>query len=160
MVAARHCLFAVLLLVGGCASLTPYQPLTEGLGFTEQKIESNRYRISFTASSRTPAATVEGYLLRRAAELTLAESFDYFLIADQAASGAPRSRSPVSIGVGGYGGSYGSGIGIGFGTGLGSGPPWQAYADVQMFAAPKPADQPRAYDARQVLANVPPPPPP
>jgi hypothetical protein len=142
------------LALAGCASLTPYQQLAGGLGYAEQKIESNRYRVSYTASSRTPASQVDDYLLYRAAELTLQDGADHFVLTGKSYSGSPVNGSPVTIGVGGYGGSYGSGIGIGFGTGVGDGPPWQAFADIVTYRGAKPADEPRAYDARAVIDSL------
>jgi hypothetical protein len=67
-----------------CVTTTPYQPLKGGEGYSEQRIESNRYTVRFSGNPSTPRQTVESYLLYRAAELTLANGYDHFLIADQA----------------------------------------------------------------------------
>ena len=47
------------------------------------KSRSNRVRISFSGNSLTDRDTVENYLLFRAAELTLQQNKDYFIIADR-----------------------------------------------------------------------------
>lgn len=88
------CLAVVLLVaLGACArGPTPYvaaDPAVAGsAGYTDQRIEDNRFRVSFAASARTPEALVEDYLLFRAAEVTLAEGFDWFRL--DAATTEPR----------------------------------------------------------------------
>ena len=63
------------------AGPTPYQPAAGyDRGYSEQKIESERYRISFKGNSLTGRETVENYLLYRAAELTLQSGYDTFTI--------------------------------------------------------------------------------
>ena len=56
----------------GCATPTPYQPNIPGQavsgGYSETKIESNRWRVTFAGNTLTSRETVEGYLLFRAAE--------------------------------------------------------------------------------------------
>ena len=79
----RHLLapVAAALAVAACATATPYQPLRgSGGGFAEQRIEPNRYRVSFTGNEYTSRQRVENYLLYRAAELTLAHGYDSFTI--------------------------------------------------------------------------------
>ena len=69
-------------ILGACATATPYQPAGEDnrYGFSEQKVEQNRYRITFRGNSSTKRETVENSLLFRAAELTVQQGFDYFLV--------------------------------------------------------------------------------
>lgn len=45
---------STLLLLAACGTATPYQPALDGYGFKEQKIEGNRYRVSFSGNSLTP----------------------------------------------------------------------------------------------------------
>ena len=67
-----------------CATATPYQPaVSDRYGFEEQRIESNRVRITFRGNSVTDRETVETYLLYRAAELTLQNGQDYFIVANR-----------------------------------------------------------------------------
>lgn len=76
---------ASLALLAGCATPTPYQAADKsGRGFTETRIESNRYRISFEGNSLTERGTVENYLLYRAAELTVENGYDYFTVVHRA----------------------------------------------------------------------------
>ena len=63
-------LVAAALLSSACMTTTPYQPLKGGEGYSEQRIESNRYTVRFFGNAQTPRQTVENYLLYRAAELS------------------------------------------------------------------------------------------
>ena len=63
-------LAAVLVLgvvLAACAKPTPYKPADNGTGYTEQKLEANRYRVTFSGNSVTDRETVDNYLLYRAA---------------------------------------------------------------------------------------------
>lgn len=141
-------------LLAGCATATPYQAATDGYGYAEQKLEANRYRLSFTASSATPRETVRNYLMYRAAELTLANGYDRFLLAEQgvAEEAGRGARTGVSFGLGSFGGSTGFGLGVG--TGLGGGEDLRAQAEVLMYAADAAEVPAAAYDAREVKSNL------
>ena len=72
-------------LLTACATATPYQPaLSDRYGFQEQRIESNRVRITFRGNTLTERETGETYLLYRAAEVTLENGNDYFIVANRA----------------------------------------------------------------------------
>lgn len=78
---------AAALVVGGCASSgTPYQPLSASSeiagGYSDTKLSEGRYRVVFAGNRLTSRETVESYLLFRAAELTLAEGYDWFVVVD------------------------------------------------------------------------------
>ncbi len=47
-------------------------------GYSEQQLEPNRWRVTFSGNSLTDRRTVENYLLYRSAELTLSQGFDWF----------------------------------------------------------------------------------
>ena len=73
---------AALTLLGACATATPYQAASpSSRGFSEQKIEGNRYTVEFSGNSLTDRKTVETYLLFRAAELTRQNGYDHFRVA-------------------------------------------------------------------------------
>lgn len=140
-----------------CATATPYQPRQDGAGYTEQRLETNRYRVSFAGNTATPRETVENYVLYRAAEVTLANGYDHFVTTGGASSGeTERSGSNVGVGFGGFsiGSGGGLGIGIGLGTGGGNDREYQGQADIVMFKGPKPKDNPRAFDAREIKTNL------
>src|SRR5437899_186277 len=73
--------------LAACETATPYQPNVPGQaahgGYSEIRIEPNRWRVTFTGNSMTSRETVEGYLLYRAAELTLQSGADWFETVDR-----------------------------------------------------------------------------
>lgn len=72
---------AALALTAACATATPYQAASGAdRGFSEMKIEDNRFQVEFTGNSLTDRRTVETYLLFRAAELTKQSGFDHFRV--------------------------------------------------------------------------------
>lgn len=74
------------LFAASCAGPTPYAPAGTtdmGGGFTEQRIEEGRYRVSFSGNALTRRDTVETYLLYRAAELTLEQGGDHFVMVER-----------------------------------------------------------------------------
>lgn len=161
---------AVLVLAGGvagCAGPTSYHPAEDGRGYAEQALEADRYRVTFSGNSLTSRETVENYLLYRAAEVTLAQGYDHFVVVDQDTERHTTYRSTFS-GVGGYGGYglygplygpyyapyYGPGAG-----GIASASSWPrdsytAYANIVMRRGAKPADDANAYDARAVIEEI------
>jgi hypothetical protein len=155
----RLALVAVVLL-SGCATPTPYQPATDGFGYADQQIETNRFRISFAGNSVTPRQTVENALLLRAAEMTLANQGDYFLVVERNTDAntvyyASFDRFP---GFGGF--YYGWGRGMIFpprALSTGSIRPvtrFYAEATILVRSGEKPTDDPQAFDARDVIARV------
>ncbi len=77
-----------LLLFSACVTPTPYQSaMDHGDGYSNQKIESNRWSISFSGNSLTDRQTVETYLLYRAAELTRDNGYDVFQIVSRETEG-------------------------------------------------------------------------
>ncbi|SIN60734.1 hypothetical protein SAMN02745824_0731 [Parasphingorhabdus marina DSM 22363] len=74
------------LLLFGCATATPYQPEIAGQrvsgGYSDTRIADDSYRVHFSGNFLTSRETVEGYLLYRAAELTLQNDKDWFRMVD------------------------------------------------------------------------------
>ena len=89
-----------LTLIAACATPTPYTPaLDDRYGYSEQKIETDRYRVQFSGNAMTDRETVEQYLLYRAAELTREQGFDHFIIARRDVDETSRLiGSPVNAG--------------------------------------------------------------
>jgi hypothetical protein len=148
-----------------CATETAYQPAgpgSNGYGFHEQTIEANRVRISFSGNSLTNRETVENYLLYRAAELTLQQSKDYFIIADRNTETNSRLVA-TDYGHSPFGYRF-------FSRRHGWAPFWdpfwdnpteyrevtryEAYAEITMYNGRKPEDNPNAFDAHEVQANL------
>lgn len=76
-------------LMAACATPTPYQQYQpEGArgihgGYSDQRLAPNRFKVSFHGNELTSRDRVENYLLYRAAELTVASGYDWFMIADR-----------------------------------------------------------------------------
>ncbi|MBU1385877.1 MAG: hypothetical protein KKG14_07805 [Alphaproteobacteria bacterium] len=147
------------LALSACASLAPYGPQTGsgGQGYVEQRIESNRFRVTYNGVG-APGPVAEMALLR-AAELTTAEGYDWFEVTQRWTDGRLDSagglRPSVSIGAGSssYGGRYGnyrsSGVGVGVGLNFSGPSPTSTALEVVMGRGETPA-RPNAYDARGV----------
>lgn len=142
------------LLLAGCATVTPYQPIRDGQGYGQQRIENNRYRVSFAGNSSTPRETVENYLLFRAAELTLQQGADYFVMTGTDTEAQTHYQQTITA-FGGFGwySPYHHGLGVGVGT---AHPitEYQAQAYVTMYKGKRPADATNAFDAREVRSNL------
>lgn len=146
-------------LIVGCATVTPYQPDTNGEGYKDLKIEDNKYRIIFKGNSITPRDTVETYLLYRAAELTVENKYDYFIVREQQVD---VKSEYFSTG----GPMYGAGFGrrrypyYAFGySWAGAGnvqtqDRYQAFAYITMLKGKTPDDNANAYNAAEVMKNL------
>lgn len=175
---------AALILAAGlaaCATPTPYQPNVPGQatsgGYSELRIEPNRFRVTFAGNSLTSRETVEGYLLFRAAELTLQEGYGWFHIVDRNTDRKTRTYiDPDPLYSPWYGPSFGywrpSWRYYGRGFGWRSWDPfygdpfwgnrvdvrtvdkYEASAEIVMNKGVKPAGDPRAFDARAVVDSL------
>jgi len=173
-----------LVLAGGlsaCVTPTPYQPNVRGSatsgGYSEIRLEPNRWRVNFAGNSMTSRETVEGYLLFRAAELTLQNGDDWFEIVDRNTDAKQRTYvDPDPL----YHPWYGPGFGYwrpswrfrGRGFGWRTWDPWfgdpfwadrydvrtienyEASAEIVTHRGAKPANNPRAFDAHAVAESL------
>lgn len=151
------------LALSACASLAPYgaQVSPGGQGYAEQRIEANRFRVTYNGVG-APGPVADMALLR-AAELTTAEGYDWFEVTQRWIDGRPDSaggfRPSVGVGYGSdrYSGRYGSYSASGVGVGLGlnfSGPSATSTTlEVLMGRGGRP-DRPEVYDARAVQDNL------
>jgi hypothetical protein len=158
------------LALAACATPTVYGPAnpnaagTAKVGFSEYRIENNRYRVTFQGGGGAPQRQMADYALLRSAEITLRDGYDWFQVVDRFgdANGSQAGSGPrLSIGGGSssYGGRYGrysgSGIGVGIGTSvnLGGGPAYAHTVEILLGRGPKP-NLPEVYDARGVAAAL------
>ncbi len=148
------------LALSACASLAPYgaQQGPNGQGFSEQRIESNRYRVSYNGVGA--AGRVADWALLRAADLTTEQGYDWFEVTQSWTDGRPGGaggvRPSVSIGGGSsrYGGYSASGVGVGVGLNFSGPQPTSTMLEVVLGRGQKP-DRPNAYDARSVQGSIP-----
>ena len=176
---------ALAALLTACATATPYQPNLPGQaasgGFTDQRLEGDRYRVNFAGNSMTSRETVERYLLYRAAELTVQQGYDWFETADRRTDREARTvidSDPFGrpFGYGGYGGyGYWRPAWRYYGPAYGGWRAWDPYwgdpffasqaevrtiqkfeasAEIVLHKGAKPVGDPRAYDAREIMANL------
>ncbi len=83
---AAIALLAGALALGGCAAGGPteYGAKFGAFGYSDDRRTDGAIRVRFTGNSETPRATVEGFALYRAAEITLAAGFAKFAIMKRA----------------------------------------------------------------------------
>lgn len=175
--------FAALALAGGllaaCATATPYQPNAPGNaasgGYSELRLEGQRWRVTFSGNSLTSRQTVESYLLYRAAELTVNQGYDWFQTTDRrteksttyVADPDPFYRSPYydrwGYGFRPYWRYHGGPYGWRSWDPWGYDPFWanrmdireinryEATAEIVMGRGAKPSG---AFEAREVMANL------
>ena len=164
----------------GCTTATPYQPDIGGQrvagGYSEQALSEGRYNVTFSGNSLTSRDRVECYLLYRAAELTLRDGYDWFIIVDRLTERDVRTYvDPDPFYDPWYGPGYsywrphwryrhGGGWRV-WHPEWGS-PFWsdsidlrtiesfEAHAEIVMRRGPVPAGEERAFDARRVIADL------
>lgn len=143
------------LALSACASLAPYGPQqsARGQGFSEQQIETNRFRVTYNGVG-APGPVADRALFR-AAQLTVDRGYDWFEVTQRWIDGRPDSaggvRPSVSIGAGSgrYGGWSTSGVGVGLGLDLSGPQPTSTTLEIVMGRGAKP-ERPDAYDVRRV----------
>lgn len=156
--------------LGACATPapTPYAPAVgpSGEGYRQQKIEEDRYRVTFAGNEYTPRETVESYLLLRAAELTLEEGFDWFLVTERSTEktteydvhgppvyGYSRFR-PHHAGYHYRFPYYAFGYPWSYDVRYDADREYHAIAHIVLRHGEPAADDPHAYDAREVVRNL------
>jgi hypothetical protein len=166
---------AALGLLAACATPTPYQPAGSGPdkgGYTSRRIDANRYRVTFSGNSLTSRETVENYLLYRAAELTVQQGGDWFMLANRGTERRSQTYIDQPFGPGPYG-YWGptwryrnARLGWRSWDPYGRGPFWdqtvdvrtidryEASAEILVRRGARPETNRRAFDAREVMSNL------
>ena len=174
------CAALIAIPLAACETVTPYQPDVPGQrtsgGYAEQQLGEGRYRVDFAGNSLTSRDRVEGYLLYRAAELTLRDGYDWFLIVDRLTERDVETYvHPDPLYDPWYGSNYHywrphwryySGGGWNDWHPEWGYPFWgerldvrtverfEAHAQIVMRRGPVPADEERAFDARAVMSDL------
>ena len=182
----RFCALAGLALsvaaLSGCATTpTPYQPYVgEGAagvhgGFSEVRLAPDRMVVRFHGNEYTSRERVEGYLLYRAADVTLQNGYDWFEMADRHTEHDVQTvvtSDPFYRPYFGYPywrpswGYYRPSLGWGYWDPYMGSPFWdrgidvrtieafEATAEVVMHKGPVPAGNVQAIDARTAMARL------
>lgn len=159
---------AALGLAAACTTVTPYQPIGNSGGFTDQELDNGRFRVTFEGNSQTELATIENYVLYRAAEITLEEGGDYFVVLDSNTEAMRRFiTTGTSFGRGfgrrgffyghGFHNRFDSGFGRGFGSSHATTRERRSYtvgAIIDVRRGDKPSGEGASYDARQIIDNL------
>lgn len=136
---------------------TRYQPAAgaRAVGYSELRIEPDRYRVTFQGGAGASTAQVEDFALLRAADLAIAGGYDWFRVTDRFIRQTGYGGSSLSLGVGGasFGRRTATGVGVGSSFPLGGGPALSATLEILMGRGPRPPGL-DAYDARSVRASV------
>lgn len=95
MFITRIVTIAFFLTLGACASSPSYVAAdsADDYGHYSRKIAENRYRVNFNGHRRASLQETRDYALLRAAELTLAEGYEWFQIVDRE-SATTETREP------------------------------------------------------------------
>jgi hypothetical protein len=158
------------LALSACATATPYAPAGEGsrYGYAEQRIDADRYRINFSGNSVTSRDQVEMALLLRAAEVTSQNGYDWFATVNRATDRDVRLQAtPDPFYYDRYSPFWGPtwryhrrGLWSPWGDPFGRDfdvreiDRFEASAEIVMGRGAKPANDPNAFDAREVVSNL------
>lgn len=146
------------LALSACATQpTLYQPAAgpNAVGYSDYRIESDRFRVTFQGGPGASPQHVSDLALLRAADLAVANGYDWFRVTDRFLQGRPDNGPRVGLGVGGADFGRRSSVGLGLGTSfnLGGGPSVAATLEVMMGRGERPRT-PDTYDARSLRQNL------
>jgi hypothetical protein len=150
--------------LSACVTPTPYQPAQpRGFGYTEERLDQNKFRVMFRGNSQTTRETVEDYLLYRAAELTLQNGYTHFIMVGRDTEAKTSYRYWVDHYGGrgwfyhGFPGWYRDPFYRPWGPELYDVQPVTTYtatAEIILVKGPRQDGDVRAFDAQEVLAQV------
>ncbi|MEE9413319.1 MAG: hypothetical protein V3V22_09750 [Methylococcales bacterium] len=147
----------LVLILSGCAARLPaYRPYSDGAGYQERQIEKNRYALSFVGNSSMTAEATENHFIYRAAEVSSAAGYDYFIVHNKSTKQNSRYRYfPSSYSRYGYYNNWGYGYGhhhFDYYNDYCCPYSWyEVSAEVLMYEGQKPEGDLNAYDSEQVL---------
>lgn len=146
---------ASIMALAACATAvgTAYAPADKkGYGYAEKRIEADRYRVSFAGDGATAPEAVEDYALLRAAEIAVANGYDWFRVVGRSVDEERKGGLGLGAGVGGGGRNVGVGVGGNFGT-VGARKFYTARLEVLFGKGEKPTGEgdSAVYDARSVI---------
>jgi hypothetical protein len=140
--------------LAGCQTTPVYQarPENGGQGYTDKQLAANRFRVTYHGSSATNRETVEDFLLRRAAEVTMQADYSWFVFDHRDTKTHTRYYSDFA--GPGYGGWYWHSWD--FGPPIDTMPVsnYTAYAEIVLLKDDQAKAEPRALKAQDVLAHL------
>ncbi len=144
--------------LAACATAvgTTYAPAdSKGYGYTETRIEADRYRVTFAGDGATPVEAVEDYALLRAAELALENGYDWFRVVGRTTDVQQKGGVGIGAGLGGGGRNVGVGVGGNVGT-VGAKKFFTTRLEAIFGKGEKPTDPAmgEVYDARSVIDTL------
>ena len=158
------------LALSACTTATPYGPagVDSRYGYSDQWVDADRYRISFAGNSVTSREQVEMALLLRAAEVTAENGYDWFSTVNRATDRDVRFQAiPDPFYRDRYSPFWGPtwryqrrGLWSPWGDPFGRDfdvreiDRFEASAEIIMGRGAKPAGDPNAFDAREVVQNL------
>lgn len=168
---------AAAMTLAACATATPYQPAGfngQRGGYAEQRLENDRFRVTFAGNSVTSREQVEMGLLLRAAELTTETGYDWFSTVQRQTDRdvnyvttpdpfyydryspfwGPSWRYYGRRGWSPWGGYGFARPGFGRDYDVREIDRFEASAEIVMGRGPKPAGDVNAFDAREVIQNL------
>ena len=147
---------SALALLGACATSAPYGPANSdsAKGYSVEPIENNRFRVAYRDNSMDVARS---RALRRAAEVTLENGDEWFLVVNAYSDTGELAGGGSSVSIGG-GSSSGGRTSVGLGVGIslplgGSSGPVEHVMEIITGSGQKPENA-DAYDANDVLINL------
>jgi hypothetical protein len=72
----------IFLILPSCAT-TRYQPLAEAPAAQITRLKEDTFRVEYRVSPFTSQEALDAYLLRRCAEVTIREGYDYFAVGEK-----------------------------------------------------------------------------
>lgn len=163
---------ALAVAVAGCAEEPPYygpKDADHATGYTDQQLDQNRYRVTYSGNPATSRETVENFLLVRSAQVTIQAGARYFMF-DMRDTKARTTHWTDFMGPPGWPGGPRYGWywhSWAFDDEAESRPvtEYRAYAEIILLTDAQAAKEPRAVDAQSVIQHLgagatPPPPPP
>ena len=158
------------LALSACATATPYGPAGQGsrYGYSDMRVDDDRFRVAFAGNSVTSRDQVEMALLLRAAEVTAEAGYDWFSTVNRATDRDVRLQGiPDPFYYDRYSRYWGPSWRY-YRRGYWS--PWrdpfgpsmdireidryEATAEIVVGDGAKPAGDPNAFDAREVIQNL------
>jgi hypothetical protein len=123
------------------------------VGASVQPIEAGRFHVTYRGTSRMSPPEVQDRALLQAAQLTLAQGYDWFQVISRSGGPAAPTTPRFSIGIGGADFGRGGGVGVGGAESFGGQPTFVATLEI-LLGHGQPPTQPQAYDARSVSSTL------